>query len=268
MCPGSGVRRVTAWIHPIPQPHWIYNTQVKPKPIESFDLKPGRILARKYEVVSRLGGGWEGEVYKIREKNTHIERAAKLFFPHRNPRNKTAKAYARKLHKLRRCPIVIHYHTEEIIPLRRHAITVLVSEYFEGELLTDFLKRQPGGRLHASQAIQLLYALVSGLECVHQAREYHGDLHSDNIIVERYGLTFDLKILDFFHWPGPKRAGLQDDICFLARILYDSLGGVRYYARQPKEIKEICLGLKRSLLIKRFPTVTHLRQHLENFTWA
>lgn len=268
MCPGSGVRRVTAWIHPIPQPHWIYNTQVKPKPIESFDLKPGRILARKYEVVSRLGGGWEGEVYKIREKNTHIERAAKLFFPHRNPRNKTAKAYARKLHKLRRCPIVIHYHTEEIIPLRRHAITVLVSEYVEGELLTDFLKRQPGGRLHASQAIQLLYALVSGLECVHQAREYHGDLHSDNIIVERYGLNFDLKILDFFHWPGPKRAGLQDDICFLARILYDSLGGARYYARQPKEIKEICLGLKRSLLIKRFPTVTHLRQHLENFTWA
>ena len=28
--------------------------------IESFDLKPGRILARKYEVVQPLGGGWEG----------------------------------------------------------------------------------------------------------------------------------------------------------------------------------------------------------------
>lgn len=54
---------------------------MKLMPIESFDLKPGRILARKYEILSRLGGGWEGEVYMIREKNTHIERAAKLFFP-------------------------------------------------------------------------------------------------------------------------------------------------------------------------------------------
>jgi len=82
------------------------------KHIESFDLKPGRPLARKYEILSRLGAGWEGEVYRIREKNTGIERAAKLFFPHRNIRNRTAKNYARKLHKLRDCPIVIHYHTE------------------------------------------------------------------------------------------------------------------------------------------------------------
>lgn len=248
-------------------PDCIYNSEVKEKPIQSFDLKPGRILARKYEVVDRLGGGWEGEVYKIREKNTHIERAAKLFFPHRNPGNRTAKAYARKLHKLRGCPIVIHYHTEEIVALRRQQITVLVSEYVEGELLTNFLKRQPGGRLHATQAVHLLYALVSGLECVHQAREYHGDLHSDNIIVERYGLQFHLKILDLFHWPGQKRVGMQDDICFLVRILYDALGGVRYYSRQPKEIKHICLGLKRSLIIKRFPTVTQLRQHLEALVW-
>jgi len=240
---------------------------VKQAAIESFDLKPGRILARKYEVVALLGRGWEGEVYKIREKNTHIERAAKLFFPQRNPRNKTAKAYARKLHKLRGCPIVIHYHTEEIVPLRRQLITVLVSEYVEGELLTSFLKRQPGGRLHATQAIHLLYALVLGLECIHRAREYHGDLHSDNIIVERYGLSFELKILDFFHWAGPKRAVLQDDICDLIRILYDALGGVRFYSKQPDEIKRICLGLKRSLILKRFPTVSHLRQHLEALRW-
>ena len=57
-----------------------------------------------------------------------------------------------------------------------------------------------------NQAIHLLYALVLGFECIHQAREYHGDLHSDNIIVEGYGLEFDLKILDFFQWAGPKRA--------------------------------------------------------------
>ena len=90
-------------------------------------MAPGDRIGH-YEIVSRLGGGWEGEVYRIREKRTGIERAAKLFFPHRNLRNKAAKFYARKLHKLRDCPIVIHYHTEETVLLRRNPITVLVSE--------------------------------------------------------------------------------------------------------------------------------------------
>jgi tRNA A-37 threonylcarbamoyl transferase component Bud32 len=105
------------------------------------------------------------------------------------------------------------------------------------------------------------------MECIHKAREYHGDLHSENIIVESYGLHFQLKILDFFQWQGPKRAVLQDDICDLVRILYDALGGARFYAKQPKQIKAICLGLKRSLILKRFPTVNHLRQHLEALRW-
>jgi tRNA A-37 threonylcarbamoyl transferase component Bud32 len=238
------------------------------KNIESFDLSPGRTLARKYEVVSRLGGGWEGEVYRIREKSTGIERAAKLFFPQRNVRNKSAKFYARKLHKLRDCPIVIHYHTEETIVLRKLPITVLVSEYVEGELLTEFLERQPGGRLHAYQAIHLLYALVKGLECIHRLREYHGDLHPGNVIVERYGLEFDLKLLDFFHWESaPKREGYQDDLIFLVRIFYDALGGAHFYPRQPQVVKDICCGLKRSLILARYPTATHLKQHLETMRW-
>ena len=80
--------------------------------IETFDLYPGRILARKYEVISLLGTGWEGEVYKVRESATGIERAAKFFFPQRNPRDRTVNFYAKKLHKLRHCPILIQYHTQ------------------------------------------------------------------------------------------------------------------------------------------------------------
>ena len=45
--------------------------------INAFDLTAGRKIAGKYEVLSLLGAGWEGEVYKIREIRTGIERAAK-----------------------------------------------------------------------------------------------------------------------------------------------------------------------------------------------
>ena len=51
--------------------------------ISSFDFQPGRSLAKKYEVLSKLGQGWEGEVYLLRETSTGIERAAKFFFPQR-----------------------------------------------------------------------------------------------------------------------------------------------------------------------------------------
>jgi serine/threonine protein kinase len=235
--------------------------------VETFALSPGRVIARKYEVISLLGSGWEGEVYKIREKSTGIERAAKLFFPQRNIRNRTSIFYARKLHKLRHCPIVIQYYTEESIQYRGMPITVLVSEYVQGELLSDFLKRQRGKRISPFQALHLLHALVVGMESVHRLREYHGDLHSENIIVSRYGLDFDLKLLDLFHWTTPKRENIQDDICDLVRIFYDATGGAAHYGNQPDEVKDICCGLKRSLILKRFPTVVHLRQHLETMEW-
>ena len=105
------------------------------------------------------------------------------------------------------------------------------------------------------------------MECIHQAGEYHGDLHTDNIVVERYGVTFQLKILDFFTASGSKREARQTDIHEVVRVFYDALGGARFYARQPKVVKDIVLGLKRSLILKRYPTMTHLRQHLETLSW-
>jgi len=239
----------------------------KPLRIDSFDLSPGKSIARKYEIIDKLGSGWEGEVYKIRERSTGVERAAKLFFPHRNPRNKTSKFYAQKLHKLRHCSIVIQYHTEEQIIYRKTPITVLVSEYIEGELLSDFLNRQPGRRLSPFQAIHLLHALIVGIEEIHHLREYHGDLHTDNIIVRRYGLGFDLKLLDMFHWSAPKKQNIQDDICDLIRIFYDAIGGAKYYPKQPSTEKNICCGLKRSLILKKFKTARQLREYLETLRW-
>ena len=236
--------------------------------ITSFALSPGRVIANKYVVVSLLGAGWEGEVYKVREKNTGIERAAKLFFPHRNVKNRSATQYARKLHKLYSCPIVIHYHAEETITIRKQPVTVLISELVEGELLVDYLRRQRGKRLTPFQAVHLLYSLTIGIESIHRMREYHGDLHMENVIISRCGLSFELKVLDLFHWKAPKRENIQDDICDMIRIFYDALGGQKHYRSQSPEVKFICCGLKRSLILKRFPRAAVLRGHLETMHWS
>lgn len=240
----------------------------KAQRIDTFNFYPGRVLLRKYEIVSRLGAGWEGEVFKVRECATGIERAAKFFFPQRNPKDKTSVFYATKLHRLRHCPILIQYHTQETIVYRGIPITFLVSDFVDGALLTHFLERQPGKRLTVFEGLHLLHSLAKGIECIHQSGDYHGDLHSDNIIVNRRGIGFDVKLLDMFHWGPPKRSNIQHDVCELVRIFYDALGGAKQYAKFPQEVKNICCGLKRTLISRKFRTAGQLREHLETMEWS
>ena len=241
---------------------------MKNSEINSFDLQPGRILARKYEVIELLGAGWEGEVYLIREVATGIERTAKIFFPQRNLKDKSVVFYAKKLHALHHCPVTIQYSSQETIIFRNTPITMLISEYVEGELLSHFIKRQPGKRLSPFTALHLLHSLATGMECIHNSGEYHGDLHCENIIVQRYGLRFDLKLLDMINFGTPKKENLRDDTIDMIHIFYQALGGAQHYSKQPAEIKAICCGLKRSLILKKFKNATQLRQYIETMQWS
>ncbi len=236
--------------------------------IESFSLRPGHRIGGKYIVDIKLGSGWEGEVYKVVEYRTGINRAAKLFYPKRNIRDRAVRFYAKKLDRLRRCPIVIQYHHSESMLYRGVPITCLISDFVDGELLSDFVARQPRRRLHPFEALHLTYALAKGVEEIHKVREYHGDLHASNVLVKRQGILFDVKILDFFHWGAPTAAHFRDDVADLVRLLYDAVGGARWYASQPPEIKSVCRGLRRDLIRRAFPTARHLREHLETFSWT
>ena len=233
-----------------------------------FRFTRGRVIARRFEVVEQLGSGYESEVYLLRECTTGIERAGKFFYPARNPRDITIRRHAKRLHKLRHCPMVAQYHAQDAIVVRGEPVSFLVSEFVEGEPLTDFLAKQPGNRLTPFAAVHLLHALATGLELIHTAGEYHGDLHTDNVMVQRYGLAFHLKILDFYHWKNSRKTELvHHDIIEMVRIFYQALGGARYYARQPPVVKEIIRGMKHSLILERFRSAGRLRRHLESMRW-
>lgn len=235
--------------------------------VHSFDFRPGRHLSGKYEVIGLLGHGWEGEVYRVRELATGIHRAAKFFYPERNRRDQAIAYYARKLDRLRRCDIMISYLTHDQFRHQGETVKFLVSEFVQGEVLETFLRQQPGKRLSAFEALHLLHTLATGLEQVHQLRDYHGDLHTRNIMVRRHGIGFAAKMIDIYRWHGSAQENIQADVCDLVRVLYDAIGGRKHYHKQPAVVKSICLGLRRDLIRNKFRSAGELRSYLETLAW-
>ncbi len=238
------------------------------KKVTSFDLTPGGVLANRFSIVKLIGSGSEGEVYKVIETYTNKVRAVKLFFPHRNPRFKISTRYALKLDKLRDSPIVMDYLSYEVLEIGDDQVACLVSEFIDGESLDDFISKQRGRRLGIFPAIHLLYSIVNGVESIHLEGEYHGDLHVENIIIKRFGLEFDLKIIDLHHWGDSKKDNRDEDIVKIIRIFYDILGGPKHYHKLPPSVKYIICGLKRSLILQRFKTISYLKTHLELMDWS
>lgn len=238
-----------------------------PEKISSFGLKPGRKLGRGYIVRSLIGRGIEGEVYEVLETDTGILRAAKIYFPHCDPSRQRSIRHARKLDALRRCPIVLQYHHSETLTIKGTKTIAMVSELCAGEPLGRWIERHRGKRLRPYIALHVLYNLVLGLQPIHRAGEYHGDVHTDNILIDPKGIGFTLRLVDFYDWGKPAKFKQRQDILDTIGVFYDCLGGKPHYAKQPPEAKYICGGMKHSLILKRFPNIGKLRQHLEEFKW-
>lgn len=233
--------------------------------ITTFNIRPGRLIGRSYVVEGRLGGGSEGEVYRIRDRMTGIHRAAKIYFPHSDPRSRLAVRHALKLDHLRSCPIVLHYHHSEQIQIGKHQALALISELCDGIPLQDWLSRHRGGRVNPHVATTILYALAAGLEDIHAMGEYHGDVHEENILIRQVGINFELKLVDFYGMGRPTRTKRQEDIYHCVRVFHQLLGGAAHYPKLPDALKYICAALRFPLVVKRFPTMDALRRHLEIF---
>lgn len=234
--------------------------------VEFLGFENGCVLSSKYEIVMQLGHGWEGEVYLVREVDTGIERAAKFFYPSRNPKNRTVRSYAKKLHKLRACNSLIKYLAKEEIAIGDETITYLLSDFVEGERLDTYLKAYPRG-MKFYQALHLFYAIVKAVEEIHIHKEWHGDIHSENIIIQKSSLNYELKLIDVFQVSSGQKGSIQDDVVALCHLLYEIVGGKKAYQNQPPIIRNICCGLKQSLIKKKFRNATSIRVYLENSDW-
>lgn len=237
------------------------------KSIKTFNFEQGRILNGKYKVLGKLGEGWEGQVYSIQEVSTGIIRAAKFFYPERNSKNKTIVGYAKKLNTLNDSNIVIKYITQEKMVYRGFDVSYLVSEYTDAYSLESYINSQPKCQLPLFEALHILYEIAKGVEHIHLKGEFHGDIHSGNILVRRTGLGFQVRLIDLFLWKGSKREFQKSDISDLVLVFGEMLGGPQKYKTMPDVAKKIICGRKSNLILKKFPRISSLKGYLENIEW-
>lgn len=234
---------------------------------DPFDLQPGRKIGPHYQVVQILGEGSEGKVYQVVDPETKIYRAAKLYLSSHDPKSKTVTWHAQKLHRLRRCEIVLRYHHKEMIHGGKRSVLCLISDFCGGIPLEKWIAQQKRKRLHPFVALRVLYELVRGLEEVHAFGEYHGDVHSQNILLQQVGVHFDVKLVDFYSWGRANTEKRQQDILDVIAVFHECLGGAKGYRAVGNEFRHICSGLKHGIILKQFPTMSALRLHLDTFEW-
>lgn len=234
---------------------------------KKLEFESGYVINNKFRIIEVIGEGWEGKVYRVKERGTGIVRAMKVFYPKRNFKDHAIKFYAKKLHRLKSCNVLIKYLMYDYLELESFKLSFLISEYVEGETLSTYLARQRGNKLSFFKAIHLLHSLSKGVEEIHCLKEYHGDLHSSNVIIESVGLSYSVKLLDFYHLGKPSREIIQSDVVDLIKLFYSAIGGARVYKKSPKLVKDLVCGLREKKIKNKFKDAGSLRVYLENINW-
>ena len=141
-----------------------------------------------YEIVSAIGAGGMGEVYRARDTRLDRTVAIKIL-----PEHISAKPQARERFE-REARAVSSLNHPHICTLHdvghQDGIEYLVMEYLEGETLAQRLKKGP---LPAEQVLQYAIQITDALDTAHRHNVTHRDLKPGNIMLTKTGA----KLLDF-----------------------------------------------------------------------
>jgi serine/threonine-protein kinase len=153
-------------------------------------IGPGSLLGSRFEIVSVLGAGGMGVVYKARDRELDDLVALKMI------RKEVAgdRALVERLKtELKLARRITHPHV-----LRTHdfgeidGVPFISMEYVRGITLRAMLEQS--GRLPYSAGIRLARQLLSGLAAAHELEIVHRDIKPENVLLDPLG---NLKLMDF-----------------------------------------------------------------------
>ncbi len=154
----------------------------------SKTISPNTTIAQ-YTIVSKIGEGGMGEVWRARDSKLGRDVAIKVLPPSLSENEDRLRRFeqeAQAAGALNHPNILVIYHigTHEGAPY-------IVSELLEGETLRD---RMAGAALPQRKAIDYALQIAKGLAAAHEKGIVHRDIKPDNVFVTNDGRV---KILDF-----------------------------------------------------------------------
>lgn len=154
------------------------------------DVKQGKLIADRYELIDRLGRGGMGEVWAARDRVLHREVALKLLdldgiaqadLPRRFEREAVAAAQ------------IVHPNVAALYDRGIHDdVLFLVMEKVNGQTLTARLQAENPFPL--TRALAVASGVCAALEAAHRARVIHYDIKPHNVILTGDG---PVKVIDF-----------------------------------------------------------------------
>ena len=147
-------------------------------------LAAGSLLG-PYEIVTPLGAGGMGEVYRARDPRLGRDVAIKVIS------DAAGAERARFEQEARAVAALSHPNVLAIFDVGVGEVPYLVTELLDGSTLREMVERGP---LPATRTIDLARQLVAGLAAAHDRGIIHRDLKPENIFVTSDGRV---KILDF-----------------------------------------------------------------------
>src|SRR5262245_10801337 len=148
---------------------------------------PGHVFAGRYRMITRIGRGGMGDVWRADDLVLETPVALKLLF------STGAEARQRILNEVRLARRITHPAVCRVFDVGEAEGRVFFSmELVHGEDLATVLKR--AGRLPSEKVIEIAHQLSAGLHAAHIQRVLHRDLKPGNVLIDENG---HVRITDF-----------------------------------------------------------------------
>jgi TOMM system kinase/cyclase fusion protein len=169
-------------------------------------ISPGTVFQDRYEILSPIGEGGFGQVYRAHHRATNQEVAIKLL---KAAHLEDSHHVARFQRELQLCAKLYHPHIVRLIDSGWTAENQLYSvfEYVPGQTLAHVVTQGP---LELSEAVHLMMQVLDALGAAHKLGIIHRDLKPQNIMVTTTGVRRNALVLDFGLGTLPQEARKAD----------------------------------------------------------